>query len=102
MRNSIGGKVSKLRFALLALAGVAALPLVVGVARADVPDLLGKWQTRAPSGPERQEVSYVEAGGKFYLAGGFIPGQGGTNPTDAHEVFFFGEGTSCGGATASP
>jgi N-acetylneuraminic acid mutarotase len=30
----------------------------------------GAWQTRAPSGPARQEVSYVHVGGKFYLAGG--------------------------------
>jgi len=33
-------------------------------------DLPGEWQTRAPSSTLRQEVSYVEAGGKFYLAGG--------------------------------
>ena len=38
---------------------------------------LGAWETRAPSGVARQEVSYVHAGGKFYLAGG------GT----AHEVY---------------
>jgi hypothetical protein len=30
----------------------------------------GSWQTKAPSGLARQEVSYVQAGGKFYLAGG--------------------------------
>src|SRR5918998_1763472 len=34
-------------------------------------DLPGRWQTDlAPSGASRQEVSYVEAGGEFYLAGG--------------------------------
>jgi len=38
---------------------------------------IGSWETRAPSGPNRQEVSYVYVGGKFYLAGG------GT----AHEVY---------------
>ena len=30
----------------------------------------GSWRLLAPSGLERQEVSYVEAGGKLYLAGG--------------------------------
>jgi hypothetical protein len=30
----------------------------------------GAWQTLAPSSTNRQEVSYVQAGGKFYLAGG--------------------------------
>ncbi|MGB3681952.1 MAG: malectin domain-containing carbohydrate-binding protein [Rubrobacteraceae bacterium] len=33
-------------------------------------DLPGKWQSRASSSENRQEVSYVKAGGKFYLAGG--------------------------------
>jgi large repetitive protein len=37
----------------------------------------GVWETRAPSGPARQEVAYVNVGGKLYLAGG------GT----AHEVY---------------
>src|SRR5512132_1046299 len=32
--------------------------------------LPGAWDSRAPSGPARQEVSYVQVGGKFYLAGG--------------------------------
>ena len=32
--------------------------------------LAGAWESRAPSGPARQEVSYVQVGGKFYLAGG--------------------------------
>lgn len=32
--------------------------------------LPGTWETRAPSGLARQEVSYVYAAGKFYLAGG--------------------------------
>jgi N-acetylneuraminic acid mutarotase len=38
----------------------------------------GEWQTRAPSGPLRAEVSYVNVGGKFYLAGG---------RKTAHEVY---------------
>jgi N-acetylneuraminic acid mutarotase len=32
--------------------------------------LPGTWETRAPTGLARQEVSYVRAGGKFYMAGG--------------------------------
>jgi Malectin domain/Kelch motif/Cep192 domain 4 len=32
--------------------------------------LAGAWESRAPSGPARQEVSYVQVGSKFYLAGG--------------------------------
>jgi N-acetylneuraminic acid mutarotase len=58
---------------------VAVLLLAVGAAWGDVPDLPGQWQTRAPSGLERQEVSYVRSGGKFYLAGGVMPGTGRTN-----------------------
>jgi lysophospholipase L1-like esterase/N-acetylneuraminic acid mutarotase len=38
----------------------------------------GTWETRAPSGPLRAELSYVNAGGKFYLAGG---------RKTAHEVY---------------
>jgi N-acetylneuraminic acid mutarotase len=76
--------VSKPRLALLALVGVAVLLLAAGAAWAVVPDLPGQWQTRPPSGPERQEVSYVRAGGGFYLAGGYIPGSGRTN---AHERY---------------
>jgi N-acetylneuraminic acid mutarotase len=30
----------------------------------------GSWSTQAPSGLKRQEVSYVQVGGKLYLAGG--------------------------------
>jgi photosystem II stability/assembly factor-like uncharacterized protein len=30
----------------------------------------GTWTTRAPTGTKRQEVSYVQSGGKLYLAGG--------------------------------
>ncbi|MBW3578433.1 MAG: choice-of-anchor D domain-containing protein [Actinobacteria bacterium] len=30
----------------------------------------GTWEARAPSGLARQEVSYVQVGGRFYLAGG--------------------------------
>jgi len=66
------------------VAGTAVLLFAVGAAWAVVPDLPGQWQTRAPSGPERQEVSYVKAGGKFYLAGGIMPGSG---RTDLHERY---------------
>jgi Malectin domain/Kelch motif/Abnormal spindle-like microcephaly-assoc'd, ASPM-SPD-2-Hydin len=34
------------------------------------PPPTGTWQTRAPTGLARQEVSYVELAGKLYLAGG--------------------------------
>ncbi len=84
MRNAIGAGISKLWLIPLAVVGAAVLLLAVGVAWAVVPDLPGQWQTRAPGGAERQEVSYVEAGGKFYLAGGFIPGSG---RTDLHERY---------------
>ena len=30
----------------------------------------GQWQTLAPTSTKRQEVAYVQAGGRFYLAGG--------------------------------
>jgi N-acetylneuraminic acid mutarotase len=44
---------------------------LVGLARAaPAEDLPGQWKTLAPSSASRQEVSYVEVGGKFYLAGG--------------------------------
>src|SRR5215208_7364195 len=76
--------VSKSLWVLSAAAVVAVFLLAVGAARAVVSDLPGQWQTRAPSGPERQEVSYVKAGGKFYLAGGVIPGRG---RTDLHERY---------------
>ena len=33
-------------------------------------DLPGEWQTLASTSKNRQEVSYVQTGGKFYLAGG--------------------------------
>ena len=33
-------------------------------------DLPGQWQSLAPSDKNRLEASYVQAGGKFYLAGG--------------------------------
>ena len=37
----------------------------------DVPeDPPGQWQNLAPSTTKRQEVAYVQAGGRFYLAGG--------------------------------
>jgi N-acetylneuraminic acid mutarotase len=34
------------------------------------PAVAGTWETRAPSPSARQEVSYVKAGGRFYLAWG--------------------------------
>jgi hypothetical protein len=49
---------------------------VAGYAKGDIvifePDDygLGHWETRAPSGRRRQEVSFVAAGGRLYLAGG--------------------------------
>jgi large repetitive protein len=45
-------------------------PLSVALSGEGIQDLPGSWQSRAPSGPVRQEVSYVHEGGKFYLAGG--------------------------------
>ena len=55
------------------LAGAAVLTLLTVLAAqppgvAEAAD--GSWTTAAPTGFARQEVSYVEAGGKFYLAGG--------------------------------
>ncbi len=79
MSRAVETGVSKLRWALSAVAVAAILLLTVGAALAVIPDLPGQWQTRAPSGPERQEVSYVKSGGEFYLAGGVIPGSGRTN-----------------------
>ncbi len=84
MRKAIEAGVSKLWLIPSAVSVAAVLLLAVGAAWAIVPDPPGQWQTRAPSGPERQEVSYVEADGKFYLAGGFIPGSG---RTDLHERY---------------
>jgi hypothetical protein len=37
-------------------------------------DLPGQWEPRKSSPTNRQEVSYVQAGGKFYLAGGSTTG----------------------------
>jgi large repetitive protein len=34
------------------------------------------WESRAPTGFPRMELSYAEVGGKFYLAGGLAPGGG--------------------------
>jgi hypothetical protein len=45
-------------------------PLTISLTGTGSSPVSGTWQTRAPSGPVRQEVSYVQAGGKFYLAGG--------------------------------
>jgi hypothetical protein len=38
------------------------------------------WETRTPSGPNRQEVSYVKAGWKLYLAGGLNTAQEAYDP----------------------
>jgi N-acetylneuraminic acid mutarotase len=45
-------------------------PVTVPLSGTGQAPLSGAWQTRASSGLNRQEVSYVQAGGKFYLAGG--------------------------------
>jgi hypothetical protein len=45
-------------------------PLTISLTGTGSTPVTGTWETRAPSGPARQEVSYVQAGGKFYLAGG--------------------------------
>ena len=50
----------------VAVVSVLTATTLPGIAGADN----GSWTTRAPSGIKRQEVSYVEAGGKLYLAGG--------------------------------
>jgi N-acetylneuraminic acid mutarotase len=65
--------------ALRALA-VAALPglALPGCSPSGEEPAPGRWQTLAPSGRARQEVSYAEAGGKLYLAGGQAPGIGRT------------------------
>ncbi|MBA3329920.1 MAG: Ig-like domain-containing protein, partial [Actinobacteria bacterium] len=55
-------------------AGAVAGALAIAGSAATGP---GAWEVRQSSGPNRQEVSYVESGGKLYLAGG------GT----AHEVY---------------
>ncbi len=52
-------------------------PTSVLLSGSGVSTQVGTWQTLAPSGPNRQEVSYIQVGGRFYLAGG------GT----AHEVY---------------
>jgi N-acetylneuraminic acid mutarotase len=62
-----------------------AILLAVGTSGAAVSGLSGQWQNRAPSGPERQEVSYVKSGGKFYLAGGVMPSTGRTNLQERYD-----------------
>jgi N-acetylneuraminic acid mutarotase len=52
-------------------------PLTVPLSGSGLAVLAGAWETRAPSGLNRQEVSYVQVGGKFYLAGG----------STAHQVY---------------
>ncbi|MEJ7843802.1 MAG: kelch repeat-containing protein [Rubrobacter sp.] len=73
-RHGKSGPYGLLRVAVLLL--LLALSFV-GLARGapGQEDLPGQWQTDlAPSSTSRQEVSYVEAGGKFYLAGGSTTG----------------------------
>ena len=77
-------EVSRSLWVLSIAALVAVFLLAAGAASAAVLDPPGQWYDRAPSGSERQEVSYVEAGGKFYLAGGFVPRSG---RTDLHERY---------------
>jgi N-acetylneuraminic acid mutarotase len=64
----------KLDFGLLLVLWAAfaatSLLLMVGPTWAATADLPGEWGTRAPSSTDRQEVSYVQVGGEFYLAGG--------------------------------
>ena len=48
---------------------VAALPAVIALAAAAAAPG-PSWSTLAPTGSARQEVSYVQVGGKFFLAGG--------------------------------
>ena len=57
--------------ALILLMALSLLGLDRTVLAADPP---GQWQVREPSSQARQEVSYVEANGKFYLAGGTTTG----------------------------
>ncbi len=53
-------------------------PLQVSLSGEGLPvSVPGAWESRAPSGPVRQEVAYVQLNGKFYLAGG----------GSAHEVY---------------
>src|SRR5215203_2374228 len=82
-------RVVKIRFSrslwTLSAAAISLVLLAVGAAGASVSDLPGRWQTRAPSAPERQEVSYVRADGKFYLAGGVMPGSGRTNLQERYD-----------------
>jgi N-acetylneuraminic acid mutarotase len=79
MSRVVKTRIPKSLLALSAAVVLAVFLLAVGATRVVASDLPGQWQNRARSGPERQEVSYVKAGGKFYLAGGFIPGSGRTN-----------------------
>ena len=53
----------------VAAALVAALPAVIALAAAAAAPG-PNWSTLAPTASARQEVSYVQVGGKFYLAGG--------------------------------
>lgn len=50
------------------------------------PGSTGSWETLPPSPAARQEVAYVQLGGKFYLAGGGAR-NGGYGMTARHEVY---------------
>ena len=45
-------------------------PLQIPLTGAGSASLPGLWQSRPPSSLNRQEVAYIQVGGKFYLAGG--------------------------------
>ena len=75
----MNGRRSRTRRRLGAAAAVTALAVLVAVQPPDVASAAdGTWTTAAPTGSARQEVSYVEAGGRFYLAGG---------RTDLHQAY---------------
>ena len=70
--KSIGGRVvgPRLRAALVAATVAALLASLVMVLPAPGQSATGVWKTLPSTGLSRQEVSYVQLGGKFYLAGG--------------------------------
>ena len=53
------------------------------------------WHTLEPMPTARHGIQAVVCNGGVYVAAGGTV-QGGSNPTDAHEVFFLGVPTSCG------
>jgi Ca2+-binding RTX toxin-like protein len=69
-RGHQGKRISRAAVGAATLALLMALGLAMLALAAPAQVLAGQWQTRAASPTNRQEVSYVQAGGKFYLAGG--------------------------------